>query len=121
GVHRVVGAARIDGEPADAALEDPFGEGARRTRVADEVLRLVDVSAVAGPVLGIVAVVAGVDHQDLVALDPESGVLLPTLEMLRPIEVVVADPHPLQVDYARGPHQPLERKVADELAAAEEV
>src|SRR5712692_8214248 len=37
GVHRVVGAAGVDRNPAHAALEHPFRERARRSWVADEV------------------------------------------------------------------------------------
>ena len=49
------------------------------------------------------------------------GVLLPALEVLGPVEVVVAEPHALEIDHARRADQPLERQVADELAAGVEV
>ena len=42
GVHGMVGAARVDGDPADPAIQHPLGELAARTRMADEVRRLVD-------------------------------------------------------------------------------
>src|SRR5579859_566768 len=120
GVHRVVRAAGVDGDPAHAALEDPLGESARRSRMADEVARLVERRTVR-PVLGVVAVIAGVNDEDVAALDAVAGVLLPALEVLGPVQVVVADAHSLEVDHARGADQEVERKVADELAAGHEV
>src|SRR6202011_4940482 len=107
-------------DPAHATTQHPFGERARRSRVADEVLRLIDSRAV-GPVLRIVAVVAGMDDEDVAALDAMAGVLLPTLEMLGSVEVEIAEAHPLQVDHARGTDQEVEREVADELAARVEM
>src|SRR6266568_6840870 len=50
GVHRVVRAARVNRDPAHAALQHPFGEGARGTGMANEVPRLVELRSV-GPVL----------------------------------------------------------------------
>src|SRR5712691_1402779 len=120
GVHRVVRAAHVNRDPAHPALQDPFGEGARRPGMADEVLRLVQLRPV-GPVLLVLAVVAGADDQDVAALDLVAGVLLPPLEVLRTVDVVVADAVPLQVDDARGADQEVERQVADELAAGHEV
>ena len=54
-------------------------------------------------------------------LDLEAGVLLPTLEVLRPVDVIVADAESLQVDHARWPDQEIEWQVADELAARHEM
>ena len=116
----MVRGARVHRQPAYAALQHPLGEGSRGSRVADEVLRLVDLGEV-GPVLGVVLVVAGVDDQDVAALDPEAGLPLPALEVLGAVQLVVTDSHALQVDHARGPDQEVERQVADELAAGEEV
>src|SRR6266550_4281655 len=99
GVHGMVGASCVDREPAHAALQNPFREGPRRTRMADEISRLVHARAV-GPVLRVVAVVPGPDDEDVAVLDLVASVLLPSLEMLRPVEVVIADAHPLQVDDA---------------------
>src|SRR5882672_350233 len=120
GVHRVVGAAGVDGDPAHAALEHPFGEGAGGPGVTDEVPRLVSLRAVR-PVLRVIAVISGMDDQDVAALDAMAGVLLPTLEVLRTVHVVVADAHLLQVDYARGADEEVQGQVADELAARHEV
>ena len=83
-------------------------------------LRLVELRAV-GPVLRVVAVIAGVDDQDVAALDAQAGVLLPALEVLRSVQVVVADAHALEVDDAGRTDQEVERQVADELAAGHEV
>src|SRR5260370_11473862 len=63
-VHRVVRAAGVDRDPPHPALQHPFGERTGRSRVANEVLRLVDMGPV-GPVLGIVPVISGVDDQDV--------------------------------------------------------
>jgi len=119
-VHGVVGASGIDCDPAHSAVQDPLGEGACRTRVTDEVLRLVDLRFV-GPVLRVVAVVAGVDHQDVTALDEQPGVLLPTFEMLWPIQVVVAEAHALEIDHARRADEEVKPQVPDELAARQEM
>ncbi len=54
-------------------------------------------------------------------LDLQPGVLLPSFEVLGAVDVVVADPKPLQVDDARGADQKVKRQVADELAAGQEV
>src|SRR2546429_8894771 len=54
-------------------------------------------------------------------LDLEAGVLLPTLEVFGPVDVIVADTESLQVDHARGPDQEIEWQVADELAARHEM
>src|SRR6202022_3196585 len=90
-------------------------------RVADEVPRLINLGAAVRPVLRVIAVVAGVDDKDLVALDPQPRLLLPALEVLGAVEVVVAAAHPLQVDEGGGADEPLEGEVADELATAEEM
>src|SRR6266851_5614822 len=119
-VHRMVGAARVDREPAHAAVEHPLRELARRAGVADEVARLVELRTVA-PVLRVVAVVAGVDHEDVAALYPVACGLLPPLEVLWTVNVEVADTHALEVDHARGADQEVEGQVADELAAGHEV
>src|SRR5207302_10796928 len=74
-----------------------------------------------GPVLRVVAVIAGADDEDVAMLDLEAGVLLPTLEVFGPIHVKVADAESLQVDHARGPDQEIEWQVADELAARHEM
>ena len=116
----MIGAARVDRDPAHATTENPLGERARRPGVADEVLGLVYVRAV-GPVLGIVAVVAGVDDEDVAALDAMTGVVLPTLEMLGSVEVEIAETHPLEVDNACGTDEEVEREVADELSARVEM
>src|SRR5437867_8440780 len=67
-VHGMVGAAGVDRDPAHAAFEHPLRERPRRPWVADEVRGLVDARAV-GPVLRVVAVVAGADDQDVAVLD----------------------------------------------------
>src|SRR5690349_6125321 len=95
-VHRVVGAARVDGDPSDAAVEGPFGKRACRPRVADEVARLVDARAVR-PVFRVVAVIAGADDEYVLGVDLDAGVLLPALEMLGPVDVVVAKPIALEI------------------------
>src|SRR5438270_5449342 len=120
GVHRMVRAARVYGDPADAALQHPFRKCARGPGVADEVHRLVDPRTV-GPVLWVVAVVAGANHQDVAALDPEPGVLLPALEVLRSVDVVVADTVALEVDDAGRADEKAEGQVADELPARHEM
>ena len=61
------------------------------------------------------------DDQDVAALDAVSGVLLPALEMLGPVQVVVADPHLLEVDNTCLANQELQRQIADELAARHKV
>src|SRR5215210_3811204 len=63
GVHRMVCAARVDRQPADAAGLDPVGELAGRAGVLDEVARLVGLDRSAGgcPVRRVVAVIAGMD------------------------------------------------------------
>src|SRR5439155_5619366 len=86
----------------------------------DEVARLVELRAVR-PVLGVVAVVARVDHQDVAALDAVAGRLLPELEMLGTVDVEVADTDAFEVDHARGTDEEIERQVANELAAGHEV
>ena len=88
--------------------------------MADEISRLVHAGAV-GPVLRVVAVVPGPDDEDVAVLDLVASVLLPSLEMLRPVEVVIADAHALQVHDACRADEEVERQVADELAAGEEV
>jgi len=65
--------------------------------------------------------VTRVDDQDVAALDAMAGVLLPTLEVLRPVHVVVAKTHLLQVDDARRADQEVQRQVADEFAARHEM
>src|SRR5690242_5237112 len=120
GVHRVVGAAGVDGDPSDATVESPLRKGARGPGVADEVPRLVDARAVR-PVLQVIAVVAGSNYENVFGVDLDAGVLLPPLEMLRTIDVVVADPVALQIHNACRPDQKVERQVADELAAGHEV
>ena len=54
--------------------------------VTDEVFRLIDLRAV-GPILGVVLVIAGVDHEDVSWLDTLPCLLLPPLEMLRPVHL----------------------------------
>src|SRR4029077_7333262 len=120
GVHRVVGAPGVDGDPSDATVESPLRKRARGSRVADEVARLVDARPVC-PVLGVIPVIAGPDDEDVFGVDLDAGVLLPPLEMLRPIDVVVANPVALEIHDARGSDQKVERQVADELAAGHEV
>src|SRR5438132_1319397 len=120
GVHGVVGAAGVDRDPAHAALQHPLGKGAIRAGVADEVFRLIDLRTVR-PVLGVVAVISGVDDEDVAALDPVAGVLLPALEVFRPIQVEVAEAHAFEIDDAGGADEEVEREVADELAAGQEV
>src|SRR5579864_6928081 len=46
GVHRMVGAAGVDRNPTHTAFEHPLRESSRRARMADEILRLVDLRAV---------------------------------------------------------------------------
>src|SRR4029453_5328279 len=67
-------------------VQHPLGEPPGRPGVADEVAGLVDLAAV-DPVLVVEAVVAGVDDEDVVALDPEAGLPLPALEVLRPVRL----------------------------------
>ncbi len=67
------------------------------------------------------AVIAGVDDQDVAALDAVAGVLLPALEMLGPIKVVVAEAHFFQVDDAGRADEEVEGEVADEFAAGQEM
>jgi hypothetical protein len=43
------------------------------------------------PVLVVEAVIAGVDDQDVAALDGDAGLLLPGLEVLGAVDLVVAD------------------------------
>src|SRR5579864_4279592 len=88
GVHRVVGAAGVDSNPSHASFEHPLREHPRRAGMADEVLSLVDLRAVA-PVLGVVAVVAGMDDQDVAAFDAKPGVLLPPFEVLGAVHVEI--------------------------------
>src|SRR5215216_583844 len=120
GVHRVVGAAGVHGQPAHPSVQHPLGELAGRAGMADEVAGLVDLAAV-DPVLVVEAVVAGVDDEDVVALHPQPGLPLPALEVLGPVQLVVADPHPLQVDHHRRPDQPGQRQLPDSLARRPEV
>ena len=119
-VHGVIGAAGIDCQPANAAVEHPLRERPGRPRMANEVPGLVDFGF-RGPVLRVVLVIAGVDEEDVAALDVVTGVPLPTLEVLGPVEVVVAEAHPLQVDNTGRSNQEIKRQVADELAARKEV
>ena len=65
--------------------------------------------------------VPGADDQDVASIDLDPGVFLPLFEMLRPVDVVVADAVPLQIDHAGGTDQEVQRQVADELAAREEM
>ena len=65
--------------------------------------------------------IAGVDDQDVAALDADAGLLFPAFEVLRAVDLVVAEAHPLQVDDTRRADQEVERQVADEFAAGEEV
>jgi hypothetical protein len=120
GVHRVVGAAGVHGQPADPAVQHPLGELAGRAGVADEVAGLVDLAAV-DPVLVVEAVVAGVDDEDVVALDPQPRLPFPVLEVLGAVELVVADAHPLQVDHHRRTDQPGQRQFADGPAGRPEM
>src|SRR5512132_1850145 len=120
GVHRVVGAAGVHGQPAHPPVQHPLGELAGRAGVADEVAGLVDLAAV-DPVLVVEAVVAGVDDEDVVALDLEAGVPLPALDVLGAVQLVVADAHPLQVDHHRRADQPGQGQLADGLAGRPEV
>src|SRR6266852_9761687 len=66
-------------------------------------------------------VVAGMDDEDVASLDAEAGVLLPALEMLRPVQVVVAEAHSLEVDDAGWADEEVEWEVADELATRVEM
>src|SRR5207302_79111 len=103
GVHRVIGTPGIDGQPADAAGFDPVRELARRARVLDEVARFVgrDWSALRRPVGRVETVIPGVDDQDVPALNADARLLFPALEVLRAVDLVVAQAHFLQVDNAR--------------------
>src|SRR5216683_192396 len=63
-VHRVIGAAGVHRYPPHAASQHPFRESAGRPWVADEVFGLVNLRAVS-PVLWVMAVVAGMDDEDV--------------------------------------------------------
>ena len=84
--------------------------------MAYEVLRLVDLRAV-GPVLRVVAVISGVDDQDVTTRDPQPGVTLPAFKVLRSVQVEVAEAHALQVDHARRADEEVEAELTDELAS----
>src|SRR5215218_4681163 len=120
GVHRVVGAAGVHGQPAHPAVQHPLGELAGRSRVAGEVAGLIDLAAV-DPVVVVVVVGAGVDDEDVVALDAQPRLPLPALEVLGPVQLVVAESLPLQVDHHRRPDQPGQRQLADGPARRPEV
>src|SRR5207245_5191363 len=113
-IHGVVRAAGIERDPAHAAVEHPLRERARGTGMTAEVLRLIQVRAV-GPVLRIMAVIAGVDEQDVAALDAQTGVVLPALDMLGSVQVVVAEAEPFELDYRGGNVQEIHWEVDDEL------
>jgi hypothetical protein len=74
--------------------------------MADEIHGFVHSVAVC-PVLRVVLVVAGVDQQDVAGLDRDSGLTLPAFELLGPVDLVVADAHPLEVDDAGWADEPL--------------
>src|SRR5207245_1039678 len=69
----------------------------------------------------VVAVVAGVDHEDVATLDAVARGLLPALEVLGSVEVEIADAHALEVDHACGTDEEIKWQVTDELAAGHEV
>src|SRR6266568_1599434 len=112
-VHGVVGAARVDGQPANTAGLDPVGKLAGRARVFDEITRLVwlDWPTLGGPVGRIEAVVAGMNDQDVTALDGDARLLLPTLEVRWAVDLIIAHTHLLQVDHAFGAGDEVVRRV----------
>ena len=120
GVHRMVGAAGVDRDPAHAALHHPLGECAGRPGMPDEIGGLVRLRAI-HPVLGIELVVARVDDEDVAALDAEAGFLLPALEVLGSVEVVITDAHLLEVDDAGRAGEEIQGQIADELATRHEM
>src|ERR1700675_4211235 len=88
--------------------------------MANEIFRLVDLRAV-GPVLGVVAVIAGVDDEDVAAFDAQARVVFPALEMLRPIQVVIPYSHSLEVDHAGRTDEKVEPQIPYELATRKEM
>src|SRR4029079_3657092 len=111
----------VDAQPADAAVEHPVTKPRLRAGVLEENPRQVGLvrprpddtvhSALAllVPVLVVEAVIAGVDDQDVAALDGDPGLLLPGLEVLGTVDLVIADPHSREVDDAGGTDQGVDR------------
>jgi hypothetical protein len=58
-------------------------------------------------------VIAGVDDQDVAALDGDAGLLLPGLEVLGAVDLVVADAHAGEVHDARRADQLVDRNAGD--------
>src|SRR5262249_789244 len=122
-VHRVVGTSGVDGEPTDAPHLDPVSELASWARVLDEVARFVWLARTAGgrPVCWVETVVSRVNHQDVAALDADAGLLLPALEVFWAVDLVVAETHLLQIDYARPSDQQSDWQLADAPRIGDEV
>jgi hypothetical protein len=123
GVHRVVGAARVDGQPADPARLDPVRELPRRAGMLDEVAGFVrlDRATLGRPVGRVEAVIPGVDDENVAALNADARLLFPALEVLRAVDLVVADAHLLEVHHAGGTDQKADGQLTNAARVGDEV
>ena len=61
------------------------------------------------------------DDQDVTPLDGDARLLFPALEVRRPVDLVVADAHFLQVDDTRRADEEVDGQLADAFGAGDEV
>src|SRR5579859_3737735 len=120
GIHGMVHRTGIDGVPGDLTLQGPINKLVRGAGVHIEVANLVRL-ALAIPVALIILVVAGMHHHDVARLDMQARLALPLLEVLRGVNIVIADAHRLQIYYHARANQLAEWNAADVLPVSDKV
>ena len=89
----------------------------------DEIARLVrlDRATLGGPVGRVEAVVARMNDQDVAALNAGASLPLPALELVWPVDLVIADAHLLEVDDARRTDQKVHWQLTDAAGVGNEM